>query len=71
MNNFNRIFSKKVSNHEKSIIYNNKNSADECPNCKVKLKKIPTKKTICKNCGNYIYVRKDYLSKKTFLLTEA
>jgi len=41
-----------------------------CPYCKIKLKKVPKKKTKCYNCQNYIYVRSSKLLVDSNLVTE-
>jgi len=41
-----------------------------CPYCGFKLEKSPSKKTKCKNCHNYIYVRTNLITKEKMLLTE-
>lgn len=41
-----------------------------CPYCKFTLNKFPSKKTKCKNCGEYIYVRTRPLDYKKVLIKE-
>ena len=41
-----------------------------CPYCGFKLEKSLSKKTKCKNCGNYIYVRTNLITNEKMLLTE-
>lgn len=44
---------------------------DVCPNCETKLRKRPGRKTKCRRCGGFIYVRTRPLDRKRVLLTEA
>lgn len=41
-----------------------------CPYCNVELKKFPGRKTKCKNCGNFIYVRTRPADNKKILIKE-
>lgn len=42
----------------------------KCPYCNVELQKFPARKTKCKNCGEYIYVRTRPIDYKKVLLKE-
>lgn len=41
-----------------------------CPYCNAKLEKVPSRKTKCKSCKNYIFVRTDYNNNEKILLKE-
>lgn len=44
---------------------------DVCPNCDAALQKVPTRKTKCKACGQFIYVKCPPESRTKQLMTEA
>lgn len=46
-------------------------TVDECPNCHIKLEKIPTRKIKCKSCSKDFYVRTHFLTKEKILLSES
>lgn len=46
-------------------------TVDECPNCHIKLEKIPTRKTKCKSCSKDFYIRTHFLTKEKILLSES
>lgn len=41
-----------------------------CPYCEKKLTQLPTKKSKCKECNNFIYPRKHFQTKKVILLKD-
>lgn len=45
-------------------------TSPKCPYCNAELAKFPARKTKCKNCGKYIYVRTRPLDRKKVLLKE-
>lgn len=46
-------------------------TAPRCPYCEVALKKMPTRKTKCKTCGQVIYIKSTPCNRTKRLMTEA
>lgn len=42
----------------------------KCPYCKVSLSKMPSRKTRCKHCGKYYYIKKRPFDDKSVIITE-
>ena len=69
---FNKIFSLKEENKQNKIGKNLEEigEIDKCPYCKRKLDKIPTRKSKCPHCKEYMYSRTRPSDRKKVLVTE-
>ena len=68
----NKIFSSKEENKQNKTGKNLKEigETDKCPYCKKKLDKIPTRKSKCPHCEEYMYSRTRPSDRKKILVTE-